>query len=235
MTATDAFGRLLYSRLIPEFCSDPSERFEPSLFRGKISSLMEDDARDFLRGWDGGILSHQGRGRYFLASGRIKEQFFWSGKRSFGSRSFTLWLEPIITVAAMARLHFDHGWPLSAIQSQSADWAFDVVAHLPAAHHEHLAGEVKKSRNEVDDLILLMMRYGADPSLPLPERTGKPRNAYKKSAALRARRASIFWAIGPGGYGKVFRVFYQHDASFEFVPVGAEVLRCPGLDCVPVD
>jgi hypothetical protein len=39
----------------------------------------------------------------------------------------------------------------------------------------------------------------------------KERNAYRKVAVLRARQISLFWAVGPGRSGAVFRVSYPAD------------------------
>ena len=88
---------------------------------------------------------------------------------------------------------------------------------------EHIAGDVKKSVNEVDALILQMRISGTDPQLPMPL-SGKSRNAYKKVLGLRTRRAPIFWAIGPAGYNVVFRVEHRPDGTIILMPDDEEIL-----------
>src|SRR5712664_1953376 len=41
----------------------------------------------------------------------------------------TIWVEPIITVAVLSRLHFKWGWPKELIGTQSQKWEFDVTAY----------------------------------------------------------------------------------------------------------
>jgi len=117
-------------------------------------------------------------------------------------------VEPVITVATLARLHFDLGWPKELLGTQSKDWAFDVTTYLSPDHeNEYIACEVKKSVAEIDQLVELMSRFGKVPS---PERIVTPKarelNAFKKLQALRARRPPLFWAAGPASVGSAFSI-----------------------------
>jgi Icc-related predicted phosphoesterase len=107
-------------------------------------------------------------------------------------------------------LHLDFEWPSEHIGTQSADWAFDVVAYFPGSDEEAVAGEVKKTVSEVDQLIELMKMHGELSTAEAP-RSGKQRNAFKKVAALRARKAPVLWVLGPGAYERVFNVSYLAD------------------------
>lgn len=226
-----AFERLLYDRLIPEFCSDPKRRCEPSTFDRASVRVRESDAADFLRAWNAGLFEHRGRGLYRSATSTVSEQFFWTGRNLPGARSFKLWLEPVITVAAFARLHFDYGWPHHLISTQSVDWAFDLVARLPDREHEFVAGEIKKTEAEIDQLLVLMKEFGRNPNLPVPA-SGKARNAYKKVLALRRRQAPVFWAIGPGGFSKVHAVEYGADGAIDLAE-GPHALRFESHQVAP--
>jgi hypothetical protein len=168
------------------------------------------DAEQFLRCWRGGLLEHLEGGIYRYRETGTNTQFFWSGSSKDQTRSFTLWMEPIITAGSIAKLHFDLNWPLNRIASQSRDNAFDVVAYQQNSEAEEIAGEVKKTERELDALIDLMKSFGADPSSPEPigSKQQKERNAYKKVVGLRARKAPYFWAVGPVGVRKTFRVEY---------------------------
>jgi hypothetical protein len=44
----------------------------------------------------------------------------------------TLWVEPIITIGALSRLHFEFGWPAAMLGMQTDDYAFDFVCREPA-------------------------------------------------------------------------------------------------------
>lgn len=221
MTACETFERLLKTVLIPDFCSDESRRMAPSGFVESSNRVAEVDAADFLRGWETGLPVHQGRGQYLVGHGRVKEQFFSSGSKSVTPRTFTLWMEPVITVAAIARLHLDHGWPISLLAAQSDDWAYDIVGRTMQDGAVRVAGEVKKSRREVDKLIDELIEFGSDLTLPnpLPE---KYKNSLKKLISLRKIRAPILWVVGPDCYQKVFLVRYEGDiVSFVPAPLSA--------------
>ena len=169
-------------------------------------------------------MTHVERGLYRALKSSAGEQFFWSGSKHAAPRPFTLWLEPIITVAALGRLHWDHYWPIDLIGTQSSDWAFDLVAYRRGSMNEYIAGEVKKSEIELERLIDLMKRLGRSPDAPVPK-AGRERNAYKKVEALRSRKSPIFWAVGPAGYNHVFSVAYGADSIVELIPAGVEELK----------
>jgi len=226
MSARTQFDHLLANCLFPDFCSDPSRRAEASGFVAKSNCVTEIDAKDFLRAWNAGLPVHQGRGQYLVGAGRVREQFFWSGAKSAENRSFTLWLEPVISMGAIARLHLDHGWPVSHLAAQSNDWAFDIVALASDGVSQAIAGEVKKTCAEVDDLLERMVEFGANPLAPEPA-PGKFRNAYKKVESLRNGRAAILWLIGPARYEKVIEVDYGDDGSMRFVYAHARKLAYP--------
>lgn len=226
MATNSAFLDLLHEVLIPEFCSHPGKGCEPSGFRPDSVRVSDEDARYFLMAYDAGLIEHQGQGHYRAAASAASEQFFWEGRRALGPRPFTLWLEPIITVAGLARLHFDHRWPKDRIGMQSADWAFDLVAFLSDGANEYVAAEVKKTTKEITELIELMKMFGMEPGLPEP-RSGKARNAWKKMAALRRRRPPLFWALGPDGVSHAFEVSCRSGDVIELLPTGEDALDCP--------
>tara|TARA_R110002096_G_scaffold34422_9_gene98321 strand:- start:375 stop:758 length:384 start_codon:yes stop_codon:yes gene_type:complete len=125
----------------------------------------------------------------------------------------------------LARLHHDHGWPVDRLGTQSFDGAFDTVAYTVGHRNEHVAGEVKKARREVDDLVAYMAEYGADPSAPEPDKSQqKRRNAFRKLAALRDRNAPVFWALGPDGYSKAFLPRYLDSGVVELNEAGSSAL-----------
>lgn len=220
------FEQLLFDVLLPDFCAQPHRNCHPLGFRRTSVKLSEEDARYFLLAWETGLVRHRSPGRYVGPIPSHVEGFFWDGLRSVEPRPFTLWLEPIITFGSLARLHHDHGWPADRIGTQSFDGAFDTVAYMSGHRNEHIAGEVKKARREVDDLVMYMTEFGADSSAPEPEKSQlKRRNAFRKLAALRDRKAPIFWALGPEGYSKVFLPRYLDNGAVEFDKVSESALN----------
>lgn len=219
------FEDILHDELIPHFCSDPKRGCDPTGFRNEsVLRIAYPDARDFIRAWEGGLLQHDGHGLYRAPKSSAAEQFFWTGPKHSKPRTFTLWHEPIITIAALGRLHWNYGWPANLIGTQSSDWAFDLVAFRPNCETEHIAGEVKKTVSELDMLVGFMEQYGSDPDIAAPP-SGKALNAYRKVAALRARRAPIFWAVGPSGYSAVYRVEYDEKCRIALQVADDDVLQ----------
>lgn len=216
------FRDRILNDLLPEFCNDPSRAWTTDGFKADWDKISEIDAADFLRGIDGGLVKHEGRGQYKAPRSRALEQFFWSGLVKKIPRPVTIWVEPIITVATVARLRFDLEWPAELIGMQSSDWAFDAATYLSnASEAEYIACEIKKSRAELLQVIELMKQFGSRPPIDRREVKAKELNAYKKLQALRSRRAPFFFlAVGPGGpaFCDAFKVQYDEQddlVSFE--------------------
>ena len=221
------FKNLLEQTLIPDFCSKSARNMTPSGFRPPLIPLSEIDMIDFLRGWDEQLFRPTGNGLYQAPRSGASEQFFWSGRKANTPRTFTLWLEPIITLAAIARMHLDFGCPKELIESQSKPkWAFDVVGYESKSDQNPLiACEVKKSRKEIDVLINYMQLFGREPSLSSKLLKGYKKNALMKVNALRDRKLGIFWAAGPGRYEKVFSIQYSEQGVIELESVSTQVLN----------
>ena len=222
MSARSEFDELLQRRLIPEFCSDPKRSLNASGFLPETNFVTERDANDFLRAWEAGLAVHRDGGRYHICETRVIDQFFWERGKAVPGRKFSLWMEPVITTAALARLHFDLGWPKNLLVSQPGNWALDLAA-LSADGKTTIAGEVKKTHKETEDLIKHMRALGETPDTAEP--SGPARNAFRKVSALRKNCAQLFWAIGPDGYEQVFSVNYEEAPLIRFIPVDKESLR----------
>ena len=81
---------------------------------------------------------------------------------------------------------------------------------------EVLACEVKKTSKEIDILIDLMSLYASDSSIAEPAK-GPERNAFKKVMGIRESWPSVFWALGPNGYGKLFKVNPTTELEFNLI------------------
>lgn len=141
---------------------------------------------------------------------RATEVIFWEGAKAVTPRPITLWLEPVITIAAMARLHLDYGWPLECLGTQSEKWKFDVMVFKSQdVKNEYVAGEVKKSSKELDELIINMQLSCAEGTLDYSTASRARKNAHNKWLGLQRCRAPLFWALGPGGDSRLYEVFYS--------------------------
>ncbi|HZP09659.1 hypothetical protein [Methyloceanibacter sp.] len=206
---SQAFQDRILNEFLPTFCA--SRSYSVDGFKKDWNKVSEADATDFLRAFSVGLVEHHGRGLYRAKRSYAGEQFFWQGLKRKSPRPITLWVEPIITVAVLARLHFELGWPKELLGTQTRPaWAFDVATYLSTdAKLEYIACEVKKTSAEIGKLLELMDRFGKDPLAAPVAR--KELNAFRKVKALRSHRPRFFWAVGPGRSGHAFRVEYSEE------------------------
>jgi hypothetical protein len=227
------FTKRLQDEWLPAFCADPKRQFSPSGFKESSITITDFDAGNFLRALDNGLVYDAGGGRYHCARSNAQEQIFWEGQKSVHPRPLTLWVEPVITIATMARLRFDYEWPAEVLGMQSKDWAFDFAVYRSATDtNERIAGEVKKSKAEIDELVLQLRAYGqAGVTAPLSV-LARHINSFKKWTALLRCRAPLFWAVGPGDYTRAFKVQYRLNGTAVFSDVDAGVLCAPEFETV---
>ena len=217
------FRKRLYSKWLPGFCHAPHRNLSASGFKEQsLDNLSEHDALWFLRAIELDLVT-EADGFFTAPLSRAKEQIFWTGSRNVDPRPLTLWIEPVITIGALAKLNLSHKWPAEKLGTQSQTWAFDLVGYGDTENHEFLACEVKKTTREIDLLIELMKQYGADGSIQEPEKA-KEKNAYRKSEGIRRTWPSVFWALGPNNYSKVFDVIKRNEREFELVEMGSDRL-----------
>jgi hypothetical protein len=210
--AIDTFRARLRSEWLPAFCGDGQRCLDPTGFRDSSIHIGERDI---------------GGGRYRCASSKAVEQIFWTGPKASSPRTLTLWMEPVITIATVARLHLDLDWPAERIGMQSSDWAFDFAAYNKDGARILLAGEVKKSVQEVDHLVAdLQDCSAADASTALSENS-RHINSFRKWSALRTYAVPLFWVVGPDDYTYVFRLLEGPERT-TFEPATLEDLRFSG-------
>lgn len=226
MKTLDQFRARLGPEWLNPFCS--KRGFSTSGFvQSSVEKLSPIDAEDFIFAIDHGLVEHD-LGTFRTPLSKAKEQIFWEGPRDTDPRKITLWLEPIITIAGLARLYRDFGWPPGCVGLQSATWAFDLVAYDSGYTGEMLVCEVKKSMQEVDKLIGFMVRHAnADPAIASTLR-GPELNAFRKVIALRKSASSTFWALGPAAYSRVFKVIRGH-SGLRLDEVGDQSLRAESM------
>ncbi len=192
------FRSRLYSDWLPSFCQAPHRNYSVAGFKdSSISKLHEFDAYWFLRAIDAGLVTEKD-GFFIAPKSKAKEQIFWEGDKKRTPRPITLWIEPIITIGALARLNQQYGWPIENLGMQSATWAFDLVGYSNS-NREHLVCEVKKQSRELSRLLDFMNAYARQDPLKSEPVNAQARNAYRKVQGIRLSWPTIFWALGPGG------------------------------------
>ena len=182
-----------------------------------VDKLDPSDAKDFMAAVDDGLVVHD-NGVFRAPCSKATEQIFWQGDTKTSPRKISLWIEPIITMAGLSRLHRKYGWPMSQLGMQSKTWAFDLVAYSKDKERELVTCEVKKTWREVEKLISFMGLHNNSLEEEISSIQGAERNAFKKVIGLRLSRAPIFWALGPGNESRVFEVKYGADEEVMLVP-----------------
>jgi hypothetical protein len=226
--ASQEFRELILGTLLPEFCNDPSRGYGCDGFKADWSKVADKDAEDFLVALELGLIEHRGRGLYRASRSKASEQFFWQGRKDISPRPVTLWVEPIITVAALFRLVYEFGWRKDLVGTQSKGWEFDVTAfHESALDNEYIACEVKKSVRELDELIKLMIELSTGCGVPENKMSSREKNAFRKLKGLQERKPPIFWALGPDRANRIFQMTYMDDGQVVFNPANYDVLQYP--------
>src|ERR1700730_17409336 len=120
------------------------------------------------------------------------------------------------------------GMAKRAISTQSRKCEFDVTAYRSSdPDNEYVACEVKKTVAELDQMVALMQRFSADPDTGDTLKSSREVNAFRKLKGLHARRASIFWAVGPNEANKIFRMTYTDAGEVIFNPASEDALTYP--------
>lgn len=225
MDSSKKFLELLHTELIPQYCDDPSRAWGRAGFKDNSALVSEADACDFLRAIEGGLVKHVGRGLYSAPKSSAKEQLFWEFERSAIPRTFAISLESVITFAALARLHFEYGWPVELIGAQSKNWEFDLVAYpKPDVENESVAVEVKKTAKEVERLVERVTSLSGAGRVDV---TGNQvmQNSIRKYNGLVERGAKVFWIVGPAKLNYIFKVEQLGDKRIALTPGDEALLR----------
>lgn len=223
------FTKRLYEEWLPAFCNDPGRNHSLSGFKELSIKITNFDAGNFLRAINGGLVNDSGGGRYRCAKSSAFEQLFWTGSKSRKPRPITLWVEPVVTIATIARLSLDFGWPTELLGMQSKGGAFDfAVFGSGPGTGEIVAGEVKKTKAELDEMVLHLLAYSRAGATMPSSGHAKSINSFRKWVALLTCRAPLFWAVGPGDYTHLFEVRYGHEGTAMFTEVGLDMLSATG-------
>jgi hypothetical protein len=116
MNALELFNHRVTSEWLPAFCKDKKRNYDFAGFVAKPNELSDQDSKEFMRAMDEKIVSVDSGGRFTMPQSKATEVNFWEHDRSISPRPISLWIEPVVTISANARLHF--GWPLASLGMQ---------------------------------------------------------------------------------------------------------------------
>lgn len=205
MDVVQLFSQRLYADWLPAYCHDPRRNYDPTGFAAASIKVGEADARDCMAAIDRQVVVDTGGGRFRAPRSLTHEVLFWEGARAISPRPISLWLEPVITLAALARLHVTYAWPTDALGAQSKDWAFDLAAYEPNPDAPPaILGEVKKSPRELEQLkedLLALSSGGALESVR--------RNSAKKWQAILEAKPGLVWLVGPNEESYVYELEFS--------------------------
>ena len=210
------FWRKITEELLPVYCNDAKRGYSIAGFKPTAKIISAQDARDFMRALDCKAVTDLGGCRYLTPiRGEMPQVLFWEGQKKIKPRPITLWVETLVTIAAMGRLHLDYGWPIECLQMQSVNWEFDMVVFKQQEFkNEYIAGEVKSDKKKLDLLLENLhkcCRGDHDCNNSASSASRERYNAHQKWLGLCRSHASFFWALGPGGDSRVFKVYYSPD------------------------
>ncbi|MGH8796132.1 MAG: hypothetical protein ACREXI_03675, partial [Caldimonas sp.] len=109
MRVPDVFVNRVFTDWLPVYCA--ARGYSTDGFKATSLKVEPADARDCMLAIDYGVLVDNKDGKYRAARSAAHEVLFWEGSRAAIPRPITLWLEPVITFAALARLHIIYSWP----------------------------------------------------------------------------------------------------------------------------
>jgi len=167
------------------------------------------------------------KGFFINDTSHAKDQIFWEGLKGRDPRKLILWIEPIITIGACARLIEEFGWPPNRVGSQSVyPWPFDLACYEYGGDTEAIVGEVKKHPKEIDHLISDMQNYCSLEILEEEPKHNRLRNSYRKVVGIRKAWPKVFWVLGPNGEGHVFKISRGASTEcFDMKPIANKALK----------
>jgi len=203
----EKFAQRLFLEWLPTFCDSRAEDFNIKGFKDKsLERLSDFDAYWFMKAVDTGMIAEKD-GFFTSPKSSAKEQILFGGLKGQEIRDIFLWAEPVITLGAVARLVEEFHWPIELIGAQSKyPWPFDLVCYAANSDDYLVACEVKKSKSEIVKLMADMNVFASsDPCQNEPQNAVK-KNAFRKVVGIRESWPTLFWALGPDNFGKVYKI-----------------------------
>ena len=93
------FTRRLHTEWLPVYCADAKRQYDAAGFKPESVTVTPEDARDFMRALDTGLVWDLGGCRFRAHRSACFQLILWEGSKAKTPRPITLWLEPVITFA----------------------------------------------------------------------------------------------------------------------------------------
>ena len=192
MDTLQRFRRHVLDEWLPKYCSNPKKKYDPTGFEEEsLARVSEVDAADCINAIASGTVRDDGHGCFRAHHSTANEYLFWElGPKSLPKRPIRLWLEPVITFAAVERLRSRHGWPVERLGLQPSGWAFDFAA-FDSSGQPLILGEVKKTSRELSRLQRDLLKLASG------QVRGVLDNSARKWKAIVSMRPHLVLLVGP--------------------------------------
>lgn len=98
------------------------------------------------------------------------------------------------------------GGPPIASDCRPASGGFDLSGYLQGSEQLLLQCEIKSMGREIDKMCDYMTGALLDDDVSKPASASQRKNCKPKVEQLLDNPSMVFWALGPGGYGRIYRV-----------------------------
>ncbi|MCW3784197.1 hypothetical protein [Defluviimonas salinarum] len=194
---------------------DPADYF---LDTRNIARIPECDIAWLFRTLELGVLQELPDGDFLTPRRGAKESLYWHGSSSQRPTPVSVPIEVVISLGAIGRLIDEFGWPPDCLGSQNGKWGFDVTGYAQGSDRILLQCEVKTRPGEIDRMCAYVVArlHGLD-TTGLATASQRA-NWDKKIDELLAKPPKVLWALGPGGYGRVYRVTESQAGDLRLLP-----------------
>jgi hypothetical protein len=168
--------------------------------------IPDSDIEWFFRTLSFGVLTELPNGDFRAPRPGATERLYWHGSTKERPVLVSISIEPVISIGAIARLIDTLGWPAECLGLQTGKWGFDLTCYAPHSDTVVMQCEVKTSERDVDRMCQYFEARLNGTGSPDIAKPAQRKNWDAKLAELNSTRPEILWALGPGGYERVYRV-----------------------------
>ena len=228
---TEELSARIQDEWLPNYLRDCG--YEPGGYVPPAKPVGEEDALWFLRAIDNGVVELLPKARLRLPASPLNAMIFWEHSASQSPRRVTIHLEGILSAGMAARLHLDFGWPVPQLgfeyppgEHAPGRRAFDLGG-LSSDGSLRIAGEAKKSANELNHVLAVMARCAsAGPHQHEPDEKGIT-NGHRKWQGLVRCQPAAFFTFGPDHDWSIFAASYPEDGVVVLEPASEDLLKFP--------
>jgi len=190
------------------------------------AKIPETDIHWFFRVLDLGILRELPNGDFHSPRPGAAERLYSHGDSSKCPVPVGISIEPVISLGAMARLIETFGWPSECLGVQAGSWGFDLTCYAPGSEKVILQCEVKTKERDIERMCAYFEARLNGANEAGQASPTQRKNWDAKLAELASTGAQLLWALGPGGFERVYRVVtHGADGGRRILPASSEDLH----------